>query len=170
MSSRQERIKTGHPNPATELGRKSDKLKIERQEESVVSRVRVVRKIGREKRKKKRKKKKKRGEGIFGYPIVGLGLFGKRVRKTFDQGDNPSSSNRLGNKYYVYLSWVEIKKQSIQSSQMRKMRKKGRKDVITFVLVYPDGHGNRYTRIYSHYFQVGVYTQLRIIVLQKFEF
>ena len=35
---------------------------------------------------------------------------------------------------------------------MRKLRKKGRKDVITFALVYPDGHGNRHTRIYSHYF------------------
>ena len=56
-------------------------MRIERQEESVVSRVRVeAGKKGRE----KRKKKKKRGEGIFGYPIVGLGLFGKRVRKTFD--------------------------------------------------------------------------------------
>ena len=82
MSSRQERIKTGHPNPATELGRKSDKLKIERQEESVVSRVRVE--SGKKGREKRKKKKKKEVEGIFGYPIVGLGLFGKRVRKTFD--------------------------------------------------------------------------------------
>ena len=47
-----------------------------------MSRVRVVRKIGREERKKEKKKKEVRA--FFGYPIVGLGLFGKRVRKTFD--------------------------------------------------------------------------------------
>ena len=50
-------------------------MRIERQEESVVSRVRVeAGKKGREKRKKERKKEV---EGIFGYPIVGLGYLAR---------------------------------------------------------------------------------------------
>ena len=35
---------------------------------------------------------------------------------------------------------------------MRKMGKKGRKDVITFALVYPDGHGNKIQEIFQEIF------------------